>query len=145
MVCYHMQERYYREKLGCFTSLERRAVVDVYLAGLLWVLDYYYRGVSSWTWFYPYHYSPMCSDLVDLDSIHVEFQLGAPFLPFQQLLAVLPAASADLLPKPYKVRMTTPSCAKSIDYSSIDSRMCPDMTESVLCGCLLPLTTVFAA
>lgn len=35
--------------------------------------------------------------------IHVEFHLGDPFLPFQQLLAVLPAASAKLLPAPYQV------------------------------------------
>jgi 5'-3' exonuclease len=98
-----LQERYYSEKLGIKDQRGRREVVESYLAGLLWVLDYYYRGVASWTWFYPYHYSPMCSDLVALDAIDVHFELGTPFLPFQQLLAVLPAASAGLLPKPYKV------------------------------------------
>eukprot|EP00884_Botryococcus_braunii_P018818 jgi/Botrbrau1/561/Bobra.0010s0030.1 len=103
------KKRYYTEKLDCHTPAERRAVAEAYVAGLLWVLDYYYQGVSSWTWFYPHHYSPMCSDLVNLDSIHVKFELGSPFLPFQQLLAVLPALSSDLLPKPYKELMTSPS------------------------------------
>ena len=61
------------------------------------------RGVVSWGWFYPYHYSPMMSDLVNLGSISPQFERGEPFTPYQQLLAVLPAASYRLLPKPYQV------------------------------------------
>lgn len=77
------------------------------MKGICWVLEYYYRGVASWNWYFPYHYAPMASDFTDLTSIHVEFDFGKPFLPFQQLLAVLPAASCKLLPLPFQVCSAT--------------------------------------
>ena len=36
------------------------------------------------------------------DCLHVEFELGTPFLPYQQLLTVLPPASKSLLPRAYQ-------------------------------------------
>jgi hypothetical protein len=30
--------------------LGRRRVVEAYLHGIHWVLEYYYRGVASWNW-----------------------------------------------------------------------------------------------
>ena len=32
---------------------------------------YYYEGCASWTWYYPHHYAPMASDLVDLPAVRV--------------------------------------------------------------------------
>lgn len=43
-------ERYWRSKLGASSPADRRAVADAFLAGVTWVLEYYYRGVASWTW-----------------------------------------------------------------------------------------------
>ena len=77
-----------------------RGAVEAFVQGLNWVLEYYYRGVVSWGWFYPFHYSPMISDMTDLAGITCSFERGQPFSPYQQLLAVLPAASSKLLPKP---------------------------------------------
>jgi 5'-3' exonuclease len=37
------------------------------------------------------------------------FTLGRPFLPFQQLLGVLPPLSSALLPPPYRTLMTNPA------------------------------------
>ena len=83
-----------------------RGLVFSYLEGLAWVQHYYYRGVASWGWYFPHHYAPMASDLcgpVLLDAAAaVSFQLGTPFAPFEQLLAVLPAASAGLLPPAFR-------------------------------------------
>jgi hypothetical protein len=44
-------------------------VVAHYIRGLHWVLQYYYRGVASWDWFYPYHYAPMAQDMRTLGDI----------------------------------------------------------------------------
>lgn len=47
-----------------------------------------------------------------LADIRVRFTPGKPFVPFQQLLAVLPAASCRLLPKPFEARAATlPACS----------------------------------
>ena len=34
-----------------------------YLEGVQFVLEYYYKGVPSWSWYYPHFYSPLCSDI----------------------------------------------------------------------------------
>ncbi|XP_030381323.1 5'-3' exoribonuclease 1 isoform X2 [Scaptodrosophila lebanonensis] len=72
-----------------------------YVTALQWILHYYYRGVQSWDWYYPFHYAPFVSDLKNITQMRIQFELGTPFLPFQQLLAVLPAASSKLLPTVY--------------------------------------------
>ena len=101
-------ERYFSQKLAAPSPAARRAVADAYLAGLTWVLEYYYRGVASWTWYYPHHYAPTATELAGAASAAAaararpSFERGAPFSPFQQLLAVLPAASSALLPAPYR-------------------------------------------
>ena len=55
---------YYREKLAFDIQKTPKDLEDmafVYIEGLQWVLHYYYDGVASWSWFYPYHYSPKIS------------------------------------------------------------------------------------
>ena len=96
------KERYYDTKMGSHDLNSRRKVVrgmvEEFIRGLLWVCKYYYEGCCSWGWFYPYHYAPFATDMVDLELISTEFELGKPFKPFDQLMGVLPAASAHALP-----------------------------------------------
>ena len=92
--------RYYQHKLHITKADEamKRYVVQCYVQGLCWVLMYYYQGVQDWGWFYPFHYAPCASDLINLhDYAGGQFELGAPFKPFEQLMAVFPPSSGHAL------------------------------------------------
>ncbi|KAJ1460205.1 XRN 5'-3' exonuclease N-terminus-domain-containing protein [Pelagophyceae sp. CCMP2097] len=78
-----------------------------YIAGLEWVLRYYYVGCVSWSWFFPFHYAPFASDLAQhIDTLGEDAKqsdifgadVSKPFTPLQQLMAVLPAESAHAMP-----------------------------------------------
>jgi 5'-3' exoribonuclease 2 len=104
------KERYYKVKFGVGmndTSFFKK-FSEAYAQGLLWVLQYYYRGCCSWTWFFPYHYAPFTSELRDLKEHDLKFELGKPFKPYEQLMGVLPAASGTILPASYHNLMTDP-------------------------------------
>ncbi|KAG0260553.1 hypothetical protein BG011_001826 [Mortierella polycephala] len=92
---------YYLEKPGLNNDVDIRRMVFKYVEGLQWVLYYYYRGVASWGWFYPYHYAPKISDLTHLDEFKLPFELGVPFKPYEQLMGVLPEASKQHIPQAY--------------------------------------------
>ena len=100
---------YYKEKYDWGLENEEglRALTENYVQGLQWVLYYYYRGVASWPWFYQYHYSPMISDVKRGLRADVNFQLGQPFRPFQQLMGVLPDRSKKIVPTVYHELMTS--------------------------------------
>lgn len=102
------KRNYYLTKCE-FQKVDRDRVHDFareYVRAIQWVLLYYYKGVSSWGWFYPSHYAPYASDLRRFSDYLVAFDKGQPFKPFEQLLAVLPSQSKKLLPSCYQWLMT---------------------------------------
>lgn len=103
------KDSYYKEKFkwGLENEEEMRKLTENYVQGLQWVLYYYYRGVASWPWFYQFHYSPMISDVKKGLGADVNFQLGQPFRPFQQLMGVLPDRSKKIVPEVYHELMTS--------------------------------------
>ena len=104
------KDKYYTSKFewGLQNEDEMRHLTENYVQGLQWVLFYYYRGVASWPWFYEYHYSPMISDVKKGLGADLNFPLGQPFRPFQQLMGVLPDRSKKIVPTVYHELMTSP-------------------------------------
>ncbi|KAI0810458.1 exoribonuclease 1 [Xylaria sp. FL0064] len=105
------KDTYYDEKFHWPADVKESELVKLcenYVQGLQWVLYYYYRGVASWPWFYGYHYSPMTSDISKGFNADLNFKLGQPFRPFEQLMGVLPDRSKSIVPSVYHDLMTNP-------------------------------------
>ncbi|XP_072220368.1 5'-3' exoribonuclease 1 [Leuresthes tenuis] len=112
---------YYMTKMGVDVVSDEFLAKQAkcYVEGIQWILHYYYHGVQSWSWYYPNHYAPFLSDIRNLSGLKLTFDLGKPFMPFQQLLAVLPAASMTLLPECYRYLMTSEN-SPIIEYYPLD-------------------------
>ncbi len=117
---------YYESKLGWKmedrerTLFLRRQHARDFLEGLHWNLNYYHNGCCDWDWYFPYFYSPLATDMVNLDEFYdddqegeefksFKFDIGTPFPSLAQLLSVLPPQSADLLPPALGELMLHPS------------------------------------
>ena len=109
-----LKGRYYYDKFEFtpFDADKHLALRKAYMEGLVWNLKYYYEGCVSWEYFYPYHYGPMLSDLVNLnevlEEITFENKLGSPLNPFDQLMGCMPPSQAHHLPEPYRCLMADP-------------------------------------
>lgn len=101
---------------NCLTYLEMKVeeMCRDYIQNLGWVYQYYTSGLPCWNVSYKYHYAPLMKDLckyvnklsqTSLDEL-LTFELQEPALPFEQLLAILPASLAHLLPEEYRYLMT---------------------------------------
>jgi 5'-3' exonuclease len=106
-----LKGRYYYDKFQFtpFDAEKHRALRKAYIEGLVWNLKYYYEGCVSWSWFFPYHYGPMLSDLKDLDTMLDEISFdnmrGEPLKPYEQLMACMPPSQAHFLPRPFRQLM----------------------------------------
>lgn len=92
-----------------------RSQAECYVRAIQWNLHYYYDGCCSWSWYYPHHYAPYISDIKGFKDLKLDFELGEPFQPFQQLLAVLPPYSKKLLPEALQSLLTEEQ-SPIIDY-----------------------------
>jgi len=101
------RERYYVNKFRVQASDVEfvRELVRAYAAGVSWVMLYYYQGCPSWKWYFPQHYSPFATDFSLLGEYRPRFERGQPFRPLEQLMAVFPPASKDLIPEPLRPLM----------------------------------------
>ncbi|KAK4227096.1 XRN 5'-3' exonuclease N-terminus-domain-containing protein [Podospora fimiseda] len=105
------KDNYYADKFPEWADEKEeglRKLTENYVQGIQWVLYYYYRGIASWPWFYQYHYSPMVSDVMKGLNADLNFKLGQPFRPNEQLMGVLPDRSKKIVPEIYWDLMTNP-------------------------------------
>ena len=111
------KERYYTAKFRVDARDQDfvRGLVRAYAEGVAWVMLYYYQGCASWKWFFPEHYSPFASDFKLLGDFRPRFERGQPFRPLEQLMAVFPPASRELIPPPLRPLMTDPE-SSIIDF-----------------------------
>jgi 5'-3' exonuclease len=119
------KKEYYKEK---FKSPVKN-VCHEYIKGLQWVISYYTKGVPDWKWCYKHHYAPFAAELADNSSTYkrdINKNVSIPTTPFQQLLSVLPPASAKLIPYPLSTLLT--------DKDSKLAAFCPETFKVDLSG-----------
>ena len=112
------KERYYARYFGARPFEDpaeyhaiRRKVAHDYFHGLQWNNAYYCKETRDWTWFWPHDAGPTLTDLADFfeDLNLIQLAKTKPLKPLSQLMAVLPPASARLLPTSYQLLMKSPT------------------------------------
>lgn len=68
-----------------FSREVMRSQAEGYVRAIQWNLNYYYNGCCSWSWYYPHHYAPYISDIKNFADLKLEYDMGTPFLPFEQV------------------------------------------------------------
>lgn len=100
-------------------------IIQKYIEGLEFYARYYFIGLPSWTWFYPYHYTPLLTDVYDYieaNDVQVRLELNQPFEPFLALMFMLPQANFHLLPHQISSSLADPTCSlrAPFDYYPTD-------------------------
>lgn len=104
----HFQNMYYN-RIGFSDATVLKSSCNTYLQGLNWMIAYYIGHSINFEYVYHFYYSPMISSIYDeLNSTKMINNIAfynatrlfrsVPLTPFEQLVAVMPPQSANLLP-----------------------------------------------
>lgn len=127
----YYNDRFSIEKIDDTESIKKRYdICRSYYTGLDWICRYYFTGCPDWKWCYPYHYSPILSDLCDHKYRPHIFKVGKAVQPIVQLLAILPPTANELIPTKYRHLMT--------DINSPLAKYYPNTVIMSLKGCTVP-------
>jgi len=103
----NFRNKFYEYHFGKGYNIDQ--ICEEYFRAIKWTTEYYFKGIPSWSWFYPYHEAPLLKELnrylTKLDWNKLVFEKSEPLTPVQQLLAVLPPQSAHLIPVEYRKLM----------------------------------------
>lgn len=87
-----------------------------YIKSIAYTIQYYLDHVPSWKWYYPYHASPLPSDIYhtlnrmspkDFYKLTHDFPIDEPYTPLEQLILILPPQS-KLLPQKFHQKVIKP-------------------------------------
>lgn len=93
---------YYQKKFDFVEKTKIKNIVSEYYRGLQWIMEYYFQGLKSWSWFYPFYYAPRIEELVFYEYDEQEvFQQDLPLKPFEQQLTIFFPKNKHLLPEKY--------------------------------------------
>ncbi|CAG8720543.1 15860_t:CDS:2 [Dentiscutata erythropus] len=124
-----------RWKKMYYLDQDQKVLIRSYIEGLQWVISYYEGALKSYRWFYPGHFSPLISDLEDLETIEIKnFKDEDYYKPFEQLMFVLPIRSKNLLPVAYQNLMSDPRIEAF--YSTDKNDDLPFIDETILLSVL---------
>ena len=79
-----------------------KAMCEEYILGLNFVLRYYFRSIPTYSWHYPYHYSPLLVDLAKYAkeiSFEPVFEVRPALSIYESLFGILPLQCFNLLPE----------------------------------------------
>jgi 5'-3' exonuclease len=108
-------------------KVQKNNLCKEYLKGIQFVLNYYLYDIPDWYWYYPYHYAPFFSDICEYlkllkkkgKKLNFTFEKHEPLTPYEQLLAVLPPESSNILPYPISELMVSKDSTINSFYPNI--------------------------
>jgi 5'-3' exonuclease len=86
-----------------FLHNDKKKIIEEYLKGLQWIIDYYNGNEIEFDWYYPHMYTPLWKDVYDyLSNDYIGkgrfvYDHQLPIKPEQQLVLVLPPQSFHLI------------------------------------------------
>lgn len=106
--------RYYEHYFGVSENYQEHVdlMSYMYLEGLMWVTQYYYKKCPDWKWQYPFTHAPFISDVfnylnkTNFDINKIKFQNSECLKPCVQLVSVLPPSCSDIIPEKYAKYIT---------------------------------------
>lgn len=107
------RDAYYDRVIESHSQSEIDSMCKEYVKTLIWTYMYYVDSLPSWEYYYPYHYTPLLSDVSlwfsklteKKFSKLLEFDYGTATEPFVQLLSIVSKSSQQLLPSPVRSLM----------------------------------------
>jgi 5'-3' exoribonuclease 2 len=88
-----------------FKDVEMNVVVSEYIKGIIWIANYYFVGCNSWRWFYPFDFSPCCTDICNYlcnNELIENDKDDTPVKMIVQLLSIIPPNHSDLIEEKYR-------------------------------------------